>query len=52
LQKSNFKIGSDKAERLNIKFFGFVIQAKQNNYDTTTNYFENRVTNASAESLM
>ena len=41
----------DKVERLNLKFFRTVIETMQNNYDTITNYFENRSTNASAESF-
>ena len=41
----------DEVERLNCKFFNSVIQTMQNNYATITNYFENRSTNASAESF-
>ena len=38
-------------EKLNSKFFNSVIQTMQNNYATIVNYFENRSTNASAESF-
>ena len=38
-------------ENLNCKFFNSVIQTMQNNYATIANYFENRSTNASAESF-
>ena len=41
----------DEVERLNCKFFNSVIQTMQNNYGTIVNYFENRSTNASAESF-
>jgi transposase len=41
----------DRVERLNCKFFNSVIQTMQNNYGTIINYFENRSTNASAESF-
>jgi transposase len=41
----------DKVERLNCKFFNSVINTMQNNYDTIVNYFDNRSTNASAESF-
>ncbi len=41
----------DQVERLNCKFFNSVIQTMQNNYGTIANYFENRSTNASAESF-
>ena len=41
----------DEVERLNCKFFNSVIQTMQNNYGTIANYFENRSTNASAESF-
>lgn len=41
----------NEVERLNCKFFNSVIQTMQNNYATITNYFENRSTNASAESF-
>lgn len=41
----------DEVEKLNCKFFNSVIQTMQNNYATITNYFENRSTNASAESF-
>ena len=51
MQESNFRIDSDKVERLNLMFSGSVIQTIQNNYDTVTNYFENRATNASAQSF-
>jgi transposase len=38
-------------EKLNCKFFNSVTQTMQNNYATIVNYFENRSTNASAESF-
>ena len=38
-------------EELNSKFFNSVIQTMQNNYATIASYFENRSTNASAESF-
>ena len=41
----------DKVERLKSKFFNSVIQTMQNNYATIVNYFDNRSTNASAESF-
>lgn len=41
----------DQVERLNCKFFNSVIQTMQHNYATIANYFENRSTNASAESF-
>lgn len=41
----------DEVEKLNCKFFNSVIQTMQNNYATIANYFENRSTNASAESF-
>ncbi len=41
----------DEVERLNCKFFNSVIQTMQNYYGTIANYFENRSTNASAESF-
>jgi len=41
----------DKVERLDIKFFKTVVNTMQNNYATIVNYFENRSTNASAESF-
>lgn len=41
----------EKVEKLNLKFFRSVIQTMQNNYQTIVNYFENRSTNASAESF-
>ena len=41
----------EEVERLNCKFFNSVIQTMQNNYATIANYFENRATNASAESF-
>jgi transposase len=41
----------NKVERLNLKFFKSVITTMQNNYDTITNYFIRRATNASAESF-
>lgn len=41
----------DKVETLNMKFFKSVVKTMQNNYLTICNYFENRSTNASAESF-
>lgn len=41
----------DKVDKLNLKFFKSVIDTMQNNYGTIVNYFENRSTNASAESF-
>ena len=41
----------EEVERLNCKYFNSVIQTMQNNYATIANYFENRSTNASAESF-
>ncbi|MBR4155466.1 MAG: transposase [Bacteroidales bacterium] len=41
----------NEVERLNCKFFNSVIQTMQNNYATIANYFDNRSTNASAESF-
>ena len=41
----------DRVERLGLKFFRSVVETMQNNYGTICNYFENRSTNASAESF-
>lgn len=41
----------DKVEQLNLKFFKSVIDTMQNNYGIICNYFDNRSTNASAESF-
>jgi transposase len=41
----------NKVEKLNLKFFKSVIETMQNNYGTIINYFDNRSTNASAESF-
>jgi transposase len=41
----------NKVEKLNLKFFKSVIETMQNNYQTISNYFVNRSTNASAESF-
>jgi transposase len=41
----------DEVEKLDCKYFNSVIQTMQNNYATIANYFENRSTNASAESF-
>ncbi|MBQ2429966.1 MAG: transposase, partial [Alistipes sp.] len=41
----------DEVEKLNYRFFNSVTQTMQNNYATIVNYFENRSTNASAESF-
>jgi transposase len=41
----------ERVERLGLKFFRSVIETMQNNYAYICNYFENRSTNASAESF-
>lgn len=41
----------DKVEIFDCKFFNSVIRTMQNNYRTICNYFDNRSTNASAESF-
>ena len=41
----------DKVEKLNLKFFKSVSETMQNNYGIICNYFDNRATNASAESF-
>ena len=41
----------NKVKSLNLKFFKSVIETMQNNYGTIVNYFDNRSTNASAESF-
>ena len=41
----------NKVQALNSRFFNSVIQTMQNNYGTICNYFNNRSTNASAESF-
>jgi transposase len=41
----------NKVERLNLKFFKTVIETMKNNYGTICNYFDNRSTNAAAESF-
>ena len=41
----------EEVERLNCKYFNSVIRTMQNNYATIANYFENKSTNASAESF-
>lgn len=41
----------NKVDKLNCKFFKSVIQTMQNNYRDIVNYFDNRSTNASAESF-
>lgn len=41
----------NKVDKLNGKFFKSVIQTMQNNYRDIINYFDNRSTNASAESF-
>lgn len=41
----------ENVERLDLKFFKSVVVTMQNNYSTIANYFENRSTNASAESF-
>jgi len=41
----------DKVESLKLKFFRSVIETMQNNYGIICNYFDNRSTNASAESF-
>jgi Transposase and inactivated derivatives len=41
----------DKVQKLNLKFFKSVTETMKNNYGTIVNYFDNRSTNASAESF-
>ena len=41
----------DMVDRLQSKFFNSVINTMQNNYGIIINYFDNRSTNASAESF-
>jgi transposase len=41
----------NKVETLALKYFNSVVNTMQNNYSTIINYFENRATNASAESF-
>ena len=41
----------NKVEKLDLKFFKSVVETMKNNYDTIINYFEQRSTNASAESF-
>ncbi|MEG1556472.1 MAG: transposase [Bacteroidales bacterium] len=41
----------NKVERLTCKFSNSVINTMQNNYGTIVNYFDNRSTNALAESF-
>ena len=41
----------DVVDKLESKFFNSVINTMQNNYGTIVNYFDNRSTNASAESF-
>lgn len=41
----------NKVDKLNCKFFRSVIHTMQNNYNDIVNYFDNRSTNASAESF-
>ncbi len=41
----------NKVDKLNCKFFKSVMQTMQNNYRDIANYFDNRSTNASAESF-
>lgn len=41
----------EKVEALDCKFFNSVITTMQNNYGTISNYFDNRSTNAAAESF-
>jgi Transposase and inactivated derivatives len=41
----------EKVEKLNLKFFKSVSETMQNNYGIICNYFDNRSTNASAESF-
>lgn len=40
-----------KVENLKCRFFNSVIRTMQNNYQTIVNYFQNRATNAAAESF-
>lgn len=41
----------EKVESMGCKFFNSVVQTMQNNYGSTTNYFDHRSTNAAAESF-
>lgn len=41
----------EQVEKLNLKYFKSVMETMQNNYQTITNYFVNRSTNAAAESF-
>lgn len=41
----------NKVEKLDIKFFKSVVETMENNHGTIVNYFDNRATNASAESF-
>lgn len=41
----------ERVAKLNCKYFKSVIETMQNNYATIVNYFDNRATNASAESF-
>ena len=41
----------DKVEKLDLKYFKTVVETMKNNYQTIVNFFENRSTNASAESF-
>ena len=41
----------EQVEKLNLKFFKSVMETMQSNYQTIVNYFENRSTNAAAESF-
>lgn len=41
----------NEVEKLNCKYFNSVVKTMKNNYATICNYFENRSTNASAESF-
>ena len=41
----------NKVDKLNCKSFKSVVQTMQNNYRDIVNYFDNRSTNASAESF-
>lgn len=41
----------DRVDRLDCKYFKSVTESMQNNYGTIVNYFDNRSTNASAESF-
>lgn len=47
----NEAINDLRVEKLNVKFFKFVVETMENNHETIVNYFDNRATNAAAESF-